>query len=516
AGEPGPDLAVRLAEVPLRLTLPDGAFALPVDLPAAEVRLGPDDLAIVAFTSGSTGVPKGILGRHGPLSHFLPWPGERFGLTADDRPSMLSALSHDPLQRDVFGALCTGATLCIPSPEDFAAPGRLAAWMAREGVTVSNLTPAMAQVLTEPPGGGAAAPEIPTLRRAFLIGDVLTRRDVERLQLAAPQVTCVNLYGATETQRALSYHVVESDADLPAVLPFGRGMQGCQLLVLDREGRLAGIGEVGEIAFRSPHLARGYLGDEALTRERFATNPFTGQPGDRIYCTGDLGRYLPNGEVAFAGRADGQVKIRGFRVETGEIEVLLGAQPGIHEAVVAVRETSGTPADRRLVAWIVPDPQRPPDTDAVREELRRRLPVYMIPSAFVVMEKLPLLPNGKVDRRALPAPEENRNRTHVPPSTPTEQTLAEIWRGLLGVEVVGAGDDFFHLGGHSLLATRVAARARDAFGIELPLPVLFRETTLAQLAAWIDRQRTESAPGTALPKIQARRRGAAEVLSRVE
>ncbi len=525
AGEPGEELADRLAEVPLRLDLPGGGPAgarvlladLPADLPEAEVRLGPDDLALVAFTSGSTGGPKGILGRHGPLSHFLPWQRQRFDLSGNDRHSMLSGLSHDPLQRDVFGALCTGATLCIPSPEDFAAPGRLAAWMAREEVSVSNLTPAMAQMLTEPPGGGAEAPEIPSLRWAFLIGDVLTRRDVERLHHAAPGVTCVNLYGATETQRALGYHVVERSADLPPVLPLGRGMKDCQLLVLDRAGRLAGIGEVGEIAIRSPHLARGYLGDEALTRERFLANPFTGRPGDRIYRTGDLGRYLPDGQVAFAGRADGQVQIRGFRVETGEIETVLGAQPGIREAVVMARETPGAVGDRRLVAYVVADPERPPDPVAVREALRRRLPVYMIPSAYVVLERLPLLPNGKVDRRSLPEPAEDRQAEHVPPSTPTEETLAEIWRSLMGVERIGAGDDFFRLGGHSLLATRVAARARDAFGIELPLSVLFQETTLSQLAAWINRERAQRS-GPALPKIQARRRSAraAEVLSSIE
>jgi amino acid adenylation domain-containing protein len=525
AGEPGPELAARIAKVPLRLVLPGGgpeaARAVLATLPAgpeAEVPLTPDDLALVAFTSGSTGVPKGILGRHGPLSHFLPWMCKRFDLGEDDRHSMLSGLSHDPLQRDIFGALCTGATLCIPSPEDFSAPGRLAAWMARAGVTVSNLTPAMAQMLTEAPGGGAEAPQIPSLRRAFLIGDVLTRRDVERLQRAVPRATCVNLYGATETQRALSYHVVERTGDLPPILPLGKGMEGCQLLVLDREGRLAGLGELGEIAFRSPHLARGYLEYEALTRERFAVNPFTGLPGDRIYRTGDLGRYLPDGEVVFAGRADGQVKIRGFRVETGEIEALLDVQPGIRKAVVAVRETPDASGDRRLVAWIVPDAEHPADPAAVREALRRHLPAYMIPSAFVVLEQFPLLPNGKVDRRALPAPEEDRERAYAPPSTPTEEALAEIWRLLLNVERVGAGDDFFHLGGHSLLATRVAARVRDAFRIELPLPVLFQETTLAQLAAWIDgeRARRPAAVGPALPKIQARRRGAAEVLSRLE
>ncbi len=537
AGPPGPELEALLQDLAAsgrlacRLALPgggpDGARPLLQSLPAATGEppaVAPDDVALIAFTSGSTGVPKGIVGRHGPLTHFLPWLRERFALGAEDRYSMLSGLSHDPLQRDMFTPLCTGAILCVPPTELIGAPGRLAEWMAREGITVAHLTPAMGQLLTELSGGGAEPPQVPSLRWVLLVGDILTRLDVDRIRSIAPRVTCVNLYGSTESQRAVGYHLVEvAEPEAPAGgeraqqgLPLGRGIKDVQLLVLDPQGRLAGIGEVGEICIRSPHLARGYLGDETLSRERFQENPFRRQPGDRIYRTGDLGRYLPNGEAVFAGRADQQVKIRGFRIELGEIEAVLGRQPGVREAVVVVRENPALPGDRRLVAYVVPDPERPADPGAVHEALRRRLPAYMIPSAFVVMERLPLLPNGKVDRRSLPQPDAD-GREHVPPSTPTEEALAEIWRSLMGVEQVGADDDFFRLGGHSLLATRVAARARDAFGIELPLPVLFQETTLAQLAAWIDRERAERS-GPALPKIQARRRGAraAELLSRVE
>ncbi|HEX9942196.1 MAG TPA: amino acid adenylation domain-containing protein [Thermoanaerobaculia bacterium] len=520
AGPPGPGLEAALTKVPLRLTLPgggpEGARALLAELPegpAPEVRLGPDDLAVIGFTSGSTGVPKGILGRHGPLSHFLPWQCERFGLTAADRYSMLSGLSHDPLQRDVFTPLCTGAALCVPAPEEIGAPGRLAAWMAREGITVAHLTPALGQVLTEPPGGGAGPPTVPSLRWVLLVGDVLTRLDVDRLRGIAPRVACVNLYGSTETQRAVGYHVAAPEAGSGAdrakqILPLGRGMKDVQLLVLNAAGRLAGIGEVGEICVRSPHLARGYLGDEPLTRERFQESPFTRRPDDRIYRTGDLGRYLPNGEATFAGRADQQVKIRGFRIELGEIEAVLGRLPGVREAAAVARQDPAGPPDRRLVAYVVPDPDRPAEAGALREALRERLPVYMIPSAFVMLDRLPLSPNGKVDRRALPGPAQERGKLHVPPATPTEEALAGIWEALLDRRGIGAHDDFFELGGHSLLATRVAARVRDAFAIELPLPVLFQETTLAGLAAWIDRERAQR-PAAAMPKLQARRRAGA-------
>ncbi|HEY3570035.1 MAG TPA: amino acid adenylation domain-containing protein, partial [Thermoanaerobaculia bacterium] len=324
-----------------RIDLPRGGGAGPVlerlaGLPGEPpaVTTGPDDVAVLGFTSGSTGTPKGIAGRHGPLTHFLPWQCQRFGLTAEDRFSLLSGLAHDPLQRDLFTPLYLGATIVVPDPEDIGIAGRLAAWVAREGVTVAHLTPAMGQILTERASRGAAV-EAPGLRLVMLVGDALTRLDVARIRRLAPRVTCVNLYGSTETQRAVAYHVCEGTGeDARQVLPLGAGMRDAQLLVINRAGGLAGIGEVGEIAMRSPHLAQGYLGDPALTADKFRTNPFTGLAGDRIYRTGDLGRYLPDGEVTFAGRADQQVKIRGFRIEPAEIEARLAALPGVREAVV--------------------------------------------------------------------------------------------------------------------------------------------------------------------------------------
>jgi amino acid adenylation domain-containing protein len=462
---------------------PEGAASLLAALPAAgePAATGPDDLAFVAFTSGSTGTPKGILGRHGPLSHFLPWQRERFGLAETDRYSLLSGLAHDPLQRDLFTALATGATLYAPDPEEIFIPGRLAAWAARQGITVAHLTPALGQVLTEPPGDGTAATPIPSLRYVLLVGDVLTRLDVDRLRRLAPGVTCVNLYGSTETQRAVGYHVVDAEAGgagqrARQVLPLGRGMEDVQILIVNAAERLAGIGEVGEIWMRSPHLARGYLGDEALTRERFRVNPFTGDERDRVYRTGDLGRYLPDGEAVFAGRADQQVKIRGFRIEPGEIQATIGRLEGVRESVVVVREERG---DRYLAAYVVPEPGAEPD-------LAARLPDYMVPAAFVELPALPLTPNGKVDRRALPAPQRQAAGTAAPRG-PVEERLATLWADLLRLDRVGAHDNFFELGGHSLLATQLVSRVRGAFQVELPLRVIFEAPTVADLAAWIER-----------------------------
>ena len=478
-----------------RLRLPGGGPEAALDLLPAPavggtVPRGPDDIALVAFTSGSTGIPKGILGRHGPLSHFLPWTQERFGLDERDRHSMLSGLSHDPLQRDIFTPLCLGATLCVPPPDEIGTPGRLAAWMARQGVTVANLTPAMAQLLTELPPD-AEPVLVPSLRLTFVVGDILTRLDVDRVRRIAPHVTAANFYGSTESQRALGYHVIEEAAGggdagrQREILPLGRGMADVQLLVLRRDGGLAGIGEVGEIAIRSPHLAAGYLGDEELTRDRFRVSPFTGRDGDRIYRTGDLGRYLPGGEVAFAGRADQQVKIRGFRIELGEIEAALGRLPGVREAAVIARPAPS--GERRLVAYVVPD-REPPSLAALRAGLRERLPDYMVPSAFVVLDRLPLTPNGKLDRRALPepAPDGAAAAASAAPRSPVEEILAEAWAEVLGHERVGIHDDFFELGGHSLLATRVLSRVRAVLPVDLPLRRLFEAPTVAGLAEIVE------------------------------
>ena len=345
--------------------------------PPAE-KVGPGSPAVIGFTSGSAGEPKGVLGAHGSLTAFLPFWRRRFGLGPGDRFTVLSGLAHDPLQRDLLFPLALGAAAVFPEPERIGEPGYLAAWVAAEAVTVANLTPAMAQLVTTP-APGRDLPLAPALTWAFLVGEALRRSDVHRLRRLAPRLAVVNLYGSTETQRSVGYRVVSAgDEAGHEVLPLGSGMGGCQLLVLtgDRDGelaRLAGVGELGEIGVRSPFLALGYLDDAAATAARFRGNPFTDHQGDRIYLTGDLGRYLPDGGVAFAGRADRQVKLRGFRVELEEIEGWLERHPAVAEAAVALQpgptsgvgEGAGEGADPRLVAYVVgradvPEPEAPP------------------------------------------------------------------------------------------------------------------------------------------------------------
>ena len=492
------------------------ANAPPAMKPRADAR------ALIALTSGSTGTPKGIEGRHGSLSHFLPWQKERFALAGSDRYSLLSGLTHDPLQRDVFTALAMGATLCIPDPDRMLEPGYVVAWMREQGVTIAHLTPAMGRLVAEIPRretseGLPRALELPSLRYVFLIGDVLTRRDVARLRRLASKVRVVNLYGSTETQRALSYYECGA-TETWEILPLGRGMGAVQLLLLNAGGGLAGIGEVGEIYVRSPHLARGYLADPRLTGEHFRPNPFAPSATDRLYRTGDLGRYLPDGNVEFLGRTDHQVKVRGFRIELGEVETVLARHQEVAACAVTVQEDAAE--DRRLVAYLVPAGRAVPTVAQLRRHLVRELPEHMVPSLFVVLEALPLLPGGKVDRRALPSAalsalsEEGFAPSPLladpprgePPRTETQELLAGIWSAVLGREDIGVGDGFFELGGHSLTATQVVSRVSACFGVELPLRLLFEKATLGELAEAIEARRGGAGSLRLAPPLEPRPR----------
>jgi acyl carrier protein len=299
----------------------------------------------------------------------------------------------------------------------------------------------------------------------------------------------VNLYGSTETQRAVGHFVVSGaegegtpNLDRKEVLPLGRGMKDVQLLVLNPDKQLAGIGEIGEIFVRSPHLAKGYLGDEAGTHERFINNPFSNQAGDRLYKTGDLGRCLPNGDVEFVGRKDNQVKVRGFRIELGEIETVLAKHPNIQEAVVIARSVNN---NTQLVAYYVTgDKDKTLEANETRIYLKDKLPEYMIPAAFVSLEAIPLTPNRKIDRKALKDREVEleSSQEYVAPRTETEKQLAGIWEEVLGVEKVGIYDNFFELGGHSLLAIQMVTKIRERLGVECPLKNIFDHATVFQLA----------------------------------
>ncbi|MFF8609956.1 amino acid adenylation domain-containing protein [Streptomyces sp. NPDC015346] len=488
------DTALQGASLRCRFELPsrlgDARHLVPQGAePAEAVQVGPRDCAYIAFTSGSTGKPKGIRGAHGSLTHFVPWMVDTFGLRETDRYSMLSGISHDPLHREVFTPLVTGATICVPDRLDVETPGRLAQWFRTAQVSVSHLTPPMARLFDQL---SVAPGTLPLLERVFFLGDTLTSRDVRAITRMAGSATCVNLYGSTETQRAVGYYVVPAahgaaDTDPGVTYPLGRGMKDVQLLVLDEAGRQAGIGEPGEIVIRSPHLSLGYAHDESLTAAKFVRSPFGGAEGDRMYRTGDLGRYLPDGSVTPLGRADNQVKIRGYRVETDEVQHVICAAPDVQDALVMARaDASG---ENALVAYVVSRPGTKAAGNEVKAFVRKQLPDYMVPAFVVALDAFPLTPNRKIDRAALPEPSsvsgshEDGSRS---PLTPTEELVADLWQDVLGAPKVGPEDNFFNLGGHSLMATQVVSRIRRVFGCELALRTLFEKQTVRELAAYID------------------------------
>jgi amino acid adenylation domain-containing protein len=472
-----------LPETP-RAGLSDGLTGAP-DLPQQDET---DRPAYVTFTSGTTGDPKCISGTHKPLSHFLDWHVRQFGLNSSDRFSMLSGLAHDPLLRDILAPLWVGATLVIPDPGHILTPGRLAEWMEQQGITVAHLTPAMGALLVQPAGHRKEVPmELSRLRYAFFGGDILTSHDVELVSELAPNARCISFYGATETPQAMAWcdareRTTDSTSDFSRQIPIGNPIADVQILILNRAGTLAGIGELGEIHIRTHYLSQGYLNDAAATCERFPTNPFTGEPADRLYRTGDLGRYRPDGMVEFSGRADNQIKLRGYRIELGEIEAALKKHPDVNDCAVVAEQSSNE--TKRLVAYFVATRETHPDPLHLREHLSKLLPDYQVPSEFHPLLSMPLTPNGKVDRRALASGDYRLPscRTSVQPRNQVEATMAEIWSNVLGVEHVGVFDNFFELGGHSMAATRLVARLESAFGVDIPLQAFFLEPTIAALA----------------------------------
>ncbi len=342
------------------------------------VSIGPDSIATLTFTSGSTGTPKGVQGRHHSLTAFYPFMGSRFGLNGSARFAMLSGIAHDPIQRDLFTPLFFGARLYIPSEATYRGEdGALSRWMRECGITTAHMTPGMAGIMCQ---SQEEEGTMPSLTNAFLTGDILTKGDCERVRRLCPNAKTINMYGSTETQRAVSYYAIEAGGGMPEVkdvIPAGKGMRGVQLLVVNpTTKRLCGVGEVGEIYVRSGGMSEGYLG--VKDSDKFWTNWFRTEPiadtlrvewkgpRDRMYKSGDLGRYLADGNVECSGRKDNLVKIRGYRVELGEVDVVLRACHGVTAAATLVKEGM-------LVSYYV-------GKGDVRKWLKERLPAYSVPT----------------------------------------------------------------------------------------------------------------------------------------
>ena len=442
--------------------------------------IGPENLAYILYTSGSTGQPKGVMVPHRGLCNAIHWIIQTLDLSAGDRGLLKTPITFDAAGRELFPPLLTGGTLVIAEAGGHRDSRYLAEIIRDQEISIFHCVPSLLRFLVEEPAFDASL-----ALRAVMCGGEALPTDIAAQFQRRSRAKLYNVYGPTETIIDSTYWPCEDTAGRSSC-PIGRPIPNARIYILDDGLRPVPIGVAGHMHIGGIGLARGYLNRPELTAEKFIPDPFSTAPGARLYKTGDLARYLPDGNIEFVGRADDQVKIRGFRIELGEIEAALQQHPAVRAAVVLAREDA--PGEKRLVAYVVGEPS----ADELRRFLKAKLPDHMMPAVFVPIEALPLLSNGKIDRRALPAPERTRpelDKAFVAARTPTEEVLAEIWAKLLDVEQVGIHDNFFDLGGHSLLATQAVSRMRDAFQVEIPLRRLFEAPTVAGLAESIEAAR---------------------------
>ena len=442
-------------------------------------------LAYVIYTSGSTGQPKGTLITHNGLLNYLNWAMQTYPLAEGTGTPLHSSMSFDLTVTSIYPALLTGRYVEI-IPEAEGVLGLSTALTRQPDYSLVKLTPAHVQLLTTQ----LAEQETGKLTRALVIGgENLLAETVKWWREHAPQTRLFNEYGPTETVVGCCVYEVQEETAGSGSIPIGKPIANTRLYILDEAAHVVPLGVPGELYIGGAGVGRGYLHRPDLTAERFVPDAYSGEAGMRLYRTGDLARYRAGGVIEYLGRIDEQVKVRGYRVELGEIEAVLNAHEKVNEAVVVAREENG---EKRLVAYVTGEA----DTAELRRNLQERLPEYMIPSTWVALDQLPLARNGKVDRKALPAPDGHRPElasTYIPPRSATERAIAEVWQEVLGIESVGVDDNFFDLGGHSLDAVRAHTKLRAKFGDGLSLVQLFQFPTISSLAGLI-RQETSDDP----------------------
>ncbi|HEV2147771.1 MAG TPA: amino acid adenylation domain-containing protein [Longimicrobiaceae bacterium] len=456
------------------------------------VGLTPEHLCYVIYTSGSTGRPKGVMNAHRGVVNRLHWMETAHRLAPDEAVLQKTPYSFDVSVWEFFWPLAVGARLVLARPEGHRDTDYLVETIRSRGITTVHFVPSMLGAFLEHPEVGMCT----GLRRVVCSGEALPPALVERFGERLPEAELHNLYGPTEAAVDVTAWRCPTDGSA-ARIPIGAPVANTRMYVLDPSGAPAPAGVAGELHIGGVQVARGYLGRAELTAERFVPDPFSGEAGARLYRTGDVGRWLPDGAIEYLGRNDHQVKVRGFRLEPGEIEACLAEHPGVREAVVLARADGA--GDRRLVAYLVGE--GPLEPEALRRSLQERLPEHMVPAAYVRLEKLPLTPSGKLDRGALPAPdgEAYARRGYEAPVGEVEQALAEIWAELLGVERVGRNDHFFELGGHSLLAVTLIERMRQR-GLHADVRALFTTPRLEDYAAGVDgRSREVEVPPNRIP-----------------
>ena len=456
---------------------PEGQLRHAVSSGTSSTKPNADDLAYVIYTSGSTGQPKGVEITHDSLLNLLSWHQRAFRITPNDRASQLSALGFDAAVWEIWPYLTAGASIHLPDGVAGNDPEAVRDWLISQKITICFLpTPLAEQIMT------LEWPARSSLRIMLTGADVLHHYPAKKMPFQL-----VNNYGPTECTVVATSGIVPPEEHADRLPPIGTPIDNIQIYILNEKGQPAPIGEPGEIYLGGAGLARGYRHRPDLTEERFVPNPFAPEGGARLFRTGDLGRYLPDGQIAFLGRVDEQIKIRGFRIEPAEIVRVLNEHPAVQTSVLIDREVEV--GDKCLVAYFVPAAKAQPTHAELRNFIASRLPEYMVPAIFVKLGALPLNPNGKVDRAALPTPNADntlRDGTFVAPRSPVEERLSTMLASLLHLDRVSAHDNFFLLGGHSLLGTQLIARIRDAFGVDLSLHALFDGPTLSQLARRIE------------------------------
>jgi amino acid adenylation domain-containing protein len=472
----------------------------PVTNPSEDAEA--DNLAYIIYTSGSTGQPKGVQIVHRAVVNLVTWHQRSFNLTCHDRITQVANPAFDAMGWEVWPALLAGANILIPPNHVYMVPSHLQAWLDAHKITITFLPTPLAERILSLPWSVSS-----TLRIMLTGGDTL-----HQVPAGPVPFVLVNNYGPTEDTVVTTSGTIFTASTTPRAPSIGRPIANTQVYLLDRAMQPVPIGVAGEVYVGGAGIARGYLNRPALTAERFLPHPFGSERGARLYRTGDLARYLPNGEIEFLGRIDAQVKLRGLRIELGEIELLLGQHPGVREVVVQARDNHQ--GEKYLVAYVVEENQeRAPAGQSgsqdehssgfaghspsmspsygsaeLRRFLQKKLPNYMVPSVFMILDALPITPNGKLDRHALPVPDHSPSgdrESYIAPRTPTEQVVAEIWASILNLEHVGLHDNFFELGGHSLLLVQVHSQLCTALNRDISVTDLFKYPTISSLAEYL-------------------------------
>ena len=506
-------VAVMLTEAPwLEVASSSGGAVVSLERAAAQIGaeskanvesgVRAENLAYVIYTSGSTGQPKGAMNTHGAVRNRLLWMQEQYQLGTSDAVLQKTAFSFDVSVWEFFWPLLMGARLVLARPGGERDSEYLVETMMAHQVTTVHFVPSLLQVLLEERGLERCA----SLRQVFCSGEVLSL-ELQRRFFARCGAELHNLYGPTEAAIDVSYWRCEREETERRTVPIGRPIANLQLYILDRAGQPVPVGVSGELYLSGVGVGRGYHQRPELTAERFVPNAFSGEAGSRSYRTGDLARFLPSGEIEYLGRLDEQVKIRGFRIELGEVEAALSRHEAVAETVVVARPAPGD-SHLQLLAYVVGWAGAEVNRSELRQYLRQALPDYMVPAAFVVLEAMPLTANGKLDRKALPAPElvqTGPEQSFVGPQTETEKVIAQIWREVLNQEQIDINSNFFDIGGDSLLLLRTNAKLRQSLDRDLSIVEMFRYPTISSFASYLNQQPQEDVLSESRSRAQLRR-----------